>query len=297
MLSKKTIRLLIILFIAILALLAAWRLWPAPAAKSFDGGRAFQDVQYQVALGPRLPGSEAHARAVDWMSASLKDAGWLVELQETTRMDHPIRNVIAKRGTSGPWIIIGAHYDSRMKADHDPDVSLRETPVPAANDGAAGVAVLLELARTLPKDLNKQVWLVMLDAEDQGGLPGWDWILGSQVLAESLTGKPDAVVIIDMIGDADLNVYQERNSDPQLTQQIWQAAADLGYAQQIIPQPKYQMLDDHIPFLQKGIPAVDMIDFDYKYWHTTQDTPDKVSPISMKIIGETLTKWLTASNK
>jgi glutaminyl-peptide cyclotransferase len=95
-----------------------------------------------------------------------------------------------------------------------------------------------------------------------------------------------------MIGDKDLNVYQERNSDPELTRQIWSQANSLGYSDRIIPQVKYAILDDHIPFRDAGIPAVDMIDFDYPYWHTRGDTADKVSADSLKVIGDTLTAWL-----
>ena len=179
-----------------------------------------------------------------------------------------------------------------MKADRDPDPARQDEPVPAANDGASGVAVLLELARVLPKDLNQQIWLVFIDAEDQGELPGWDWLLGSRALAESLKSNPDAVVIIDMIGDADLNIYQERNSNPDLTREIWDTAADLGYSQSFIAQPKYSMIDDHTPFLEKGMRAIDIIDFDYPYWHTTQDTADKVSAESLMAVGDTLLHWL-----
>jgi Zn-dependent M28 family amino/carboxypeptidase len=126
-------------------------------------------------------------------------------------------------------------------------------------------------------------------------LPGWDWILGSSALAESLpeTKLPEAVIIVDMIGDADLNIYMERNSDGDLTREIWNTAAELGYAKSFIPEYKFAMLDDHTPFLQRGIRAVDLIDFDYPYWHTTQDTLDKVSAESLNIVGDTLYQWIT----
>ncbi|HNB50760.1 MAG TPA: M28 family peptidase, partial [Anaerolineales bacterium] len=170
-------------------------------------------------------------------------------------------------------------------------------PVPGANDGASGVAVLLELARVLPPDLDKNVWLVFFDAEDDGRIEGKEWIMGSTFFVEQLTADktaplPDAAVIVDMIGDADLNVYLEMNSDLALSEEIWGVAASLGYAEAIIPDPRYRMLDDHIPFKNAGIPVVDMIDFDYPYWHTVADTADKVSPQSLKIIGDTLLKWL-----
>lgn len=267
------------------------QLYPQPS-KGFDAQRAYQNVKDQVAFGPRLPGSEAHQRTVDWMAAELRSAGWQVEIQQTTRLGHPIRNVIARRGTGTPWIILGAHYDSRLVADRDPDPLKRTQPVPGANDGASGVAVLLEIARVLPSNRSGQVWLVFFDAEDQGGLPGWDWILGSRAFAESLATKPDAVVVLDMIGDASLNIYQEQASTPELTQSIWNVAASLNYQQYFIPTRKYNILDDHVPFLEAGIKAVDIIDIDYAAWHTTADTPDKVSPQSLMIVGETILKWL-----
>jgi glutaminyl-peptide cyclotransferase len=268
------------------------------APQAFDGQRAMQDVQYQMSLGSRTVGSQAHAQAVDWMVSELEKSGWETQVQESEAMGHPIRNVVAKWGQGRPWIVIGAHYDSRLVADQDPDPAQRTLPVPGANDGASGVAVLLELARTLPGQFESQnqpapqVWLVFFDAEDNGNLPGWDWILGSRAFVAGLESQPEAAVVVDMIGDKDLNVYQERNSDPELTQQIWAQADALGYSDRIIPQLKYSVLDDHTPFLEAGIPAADMIDFDYPYWHTRQDTADKVSADSLKVIGDTLTAWL-----
>jgi Zn-dependent M28 family amino/carboxypeptidase len=103
---------------------------------------------------------------------------------------------------------------------------------------------------------------------------------------------PDAVVILDMLGDADLNIHFERSSDAVISEAIWQQAADLGYGDVFIPTPKYNILDDHLPFLRAGIPAVDIIDFDYPYWHTTADTPDKVSADSLKAVGDTIRAWL-----
>jgi glutaminyl-peptide cyclotransferase len=159
---------------------------------------------------------------------------------------------------------------------------------------------LLELGRVLPHRLQepdsqgkfRQFWLVFFDAEDNGRLPGWDWILGSRAFVAGLDGQPDAAVIIDMIGDANLDVYQEKNSDSNLVEQIWTQAAELGYGSLFIPQYQHAILDDHIPFRDAGIPAVDLIDFDYAYWHTTQDTPDKVSADSLQAVGDILLAWL-----
>jgi len=226
------------------------------------------------------------------MRAELESSGWTVEIQESEALGHPIRNIVARRGDASPQIILGAHYDSRMFADNDPKPENRTQPVPAANDGASGVAVLLELARSLPKD-TIPIWLVFFDAEDNGRIEGWDWILGSREFVKNNTLNPMAVVVIDMIGDANLNIYKEQNSNPELTDEIWSTAKSLGLEKNFISDYKYSMEDDHTPFLQAGIPAVDVIDFDYPYWHTTKDTPDKVSAESLEAVGKTLWTWIT----
>lgn len=260
--------------------------------QSFNADRAWQDVLAQLAMGPRTPGSVAHDQVVIYIQTELEKSGWKVEIQQTERMGHPIQNIIAKRGSGSPWIIFGAHYDSRFVADQDPVEANQSLPVPGANDGASGVAVLLEMARVLPKASDKEIWLVFFDAEDQGRIEGWDWILGSRAFAESLTTKPNAVVVIDMIGDADLNIFREKSSDQAITDSIWKTAASLGYSDQFINEGKYSILDDHQPFLELGIPAIDIIDFDYPYWHTISDTEENVSPDSLATVGNTLITWL-----
>lgn len=259
--------------------------------RQFDARQAYSDVQTQVNFGDRIPGTEAHEKTLSYIQSELKKADWQVEIQDILYKGHPVKNITAKRGDSDSPILLAAHYDTRMVADQDPDPALQAQPVPGANDGASGVAVLLELARVMPAQY-KNVWLVFIDTEDQGRIQGWDWTLGSQAYADALTLTPQAVIVLDMIGDADLNIYREKNSDPTLTDQIWQAASDLGYDDKFINKEKYSMLDDHTPFLEKGIPAVDIIDFDYPYWHTTADTADKVSPDSLAVIGNTLLAWL-----
>ena len=280
----------------LLAVVAGWYIFafqtqPTPDPVRFDGQRAYADVQTQVAFGARIPGSEGHAKVQEWMREELESAGWQVEVQESEALGHPIQNIVAKRGDASPQVILGAHYDTRMFADNDPDPANRSLPVPGANDGASGVAVLLELARVLPED-TVPVWLVFFDAEDNGRIPGWDWILGSREFVRNNPLQPQAVVIVDMIGDADLNIYKERNSNPALTEEIWAVANSLGYGNVFIPEYKFSMLDDHTPFLEAGIPAVDIIDFDYPYWHTVQDTPDKVSAESLQAVGETVQTWV-----
>jgi len=294
--TTTTVHYLLLLLIIMVATTAC-TMKQVEAAEAFDGERAMEDVYKQVSFGPRTPGSAAHADTVDYILEVLSENGWDSEVQETSLMGHPIRNVLGKRGTGEPWLLLGAHYDSRLIADRDPDPAKATQPVPAANDGASGVAVLLELARVLPEDLPGEIWLVFFDVEDNGRIPGWDWILGSTAFANSLQAYPDEVIIVDMIGDADLTLYQEGNSDDALTEKIWTLAAELGYSDVFIPQVKHNILDDHIPFLTLGIPAVDIIDIDYAYYHTTDDTPDKVSTDSLKAVGDTLLAYLTQRNR
>lgn len=258
----------------------------------FDGDLSYVWVTRQCDYGYRIPGSEAIRQTGDMIVDELTAMGWSTRDQTFTYMETPIRNVLAWKG-KGPALLLGAHYDTRPAADReDPGV-----PVLGANDGASGVAVLLELARVLDVAASEQqIYLAFFDAEDSGNLNGWEWIVGSTYMAAHWGegGEPPlkAMVLVDMIGDADQQVYYERNSDPALRATLWAVAASLGYDERIIPQEKYAILDDHIPFARMGVPAVDMIDFDYPYWHTTQDTPDKVSPDSLEAIGRTLEVWL-----
>ncbi len=295
--TKKSVALYLSIIALLLVGAIAWYAYsflsqPPAAALFFDGERAYANVETQISFGSRVPGTEGHRQLQEWMRAELESAGWQVEIQTSEALGHPIENLVARRSAGSPQIILGAHYDTRMFADNDPDPEQQTNFVPGANDGASGVAVLLELARSLPQD-TVPVWLVFFDAEDNGRIEGWDWILGSREFVKNNPMQPRAVVIVDMIGDADLNIYKERNSNPDLTEEIWEVAKALGYESKFIPEYKHSMLDDHTPFLEAGIPAVDIIDFDYPYWHTVQDTPDKVSAESLQAVGETLHAWIT----
>lgn len=261
---------------------------PTPRAGEYSGEAAYQHVLAQLAFGPRPTGTQANRQTADYISAYLTQQGWQVELQGFTYQETSARNIIGRAG-KGPVIILGAHYDTRRQADHDPDPAKRNEPVLGANDGASGVAVLLELARVLDKStLKNEVWLTFFDAEDNGGLDGWEFIAGSTYMARTLRVRPEMVIIVDMVGDAEQQFYREKNSTPELVDRIWAIAAQLGYQESFIPVEKWAMLDDHTPFLARGIPAVDIIDFDYPYWHTTQDTADKVSPASLLRVGQVL---------
>lgn len=288
---------LLIFSILLLFVLLGWLLLPSPRDKTFEGEKAYLYVQEQINFGPRIPGSEAQAQVLAWAESEFKQNGWKVSRQDGEFKGQLVKNLIAKKGTRGPLAILGAHYDSRMVADQDPSYPGVKAPVPGANDGASGVAVLMELSRTLEIDNNKQVWLVLFDAEDQGNLPGWDWILGSKYFAANLGESPHAVVIIDMVGDSDLTLPRETNSDPILQDKIWKTGQALGYGEIFLDRHGYSMLDDHTPFLEKGIPAIDIIDFDYPSWHTTSDSLQKISPDSLEAVGRTLEVWLESTSQ
>lgn len=275
------------LMILLIALLAAGCV---QSTKQFDGEKAYQHVLNQCTFGPRPVGSEANRETGDYIITELRKWGWTTEEQEFVYRGVPARNIIGARGR-GPLIILGAHYDTRPIADRDPiDTS---QPVPGANDGGSGVAVLLELARVL--DLSKagvQIWLVFFDAEDCGNINGWPFSVGASYMAQHLSMQPEAVVVVDMVGDTEQEIFWERNSDEPLLRTLWAIAAELGYGAYFVPQYRYAIIDDHLPFRQRGFAAVDIIDFDYPYWHTTEDTPDKVSAESLQRVGRVLETWI-----
>jgi len=140
-----------------------------------------------------------------------------------------------------------------------------------------------------------EIWLAFFDAEDNGGIEGWDWIVGSTYMADTLSVQPQAMILVDMIGDADQQIYFDANSDRALSQKVWAIAAELGYGADFIAEVRWRMIDDHIPFARLGIPAIDIIDFQYPYWHTTADTADKVSAESLERVGQTLEVLLETS--
>lgn len=293
--TRKANTIILLTTLVILAVLLIWATHPdglfqQETSLKFDGQRALQDVETQVNFGARTPKSDAHAQTLKWMRSELASAGWRSEIQISKKMGHTIRNLVAYRSKKAPEILLGAHYDSRIYADKDPDPNKRQQAVPGANDGASGVAVLLELARVLPK--GAPVWLVFFDAEDNGNIEGWDWVLGSRAFVEEMPFRPKGMVLVDMVGDADLRLPMEKKSTPKLRREIWEQAATLGYGEVFVIEERYSILDDHVPFLEAGIPAVNIIDIEYPYWHTTSDTADKVSADSLQVVGETLQTWL-----
>lgn len=263
-----------------------------PAPEAFDGQNAYAYAQKQLSFGYRYPGSDGHSAMIDWLQTELQANQWQVSLYEYPYHDQIITNVVAHRDGTAPHILIGAHYDTRLHADQDKENP--DKPVMGASDGASGVAVLLELSRVIPVTQSNEITLAFFDFEDQGGIDDYDWIAGSTALAnDPAFNLPDKVIIVDMIGDKNLNIYMDRNSDQALSTEIWQTAQTLGYSNAFIQETKYNMLDDHVPFSKQGIPSIDIIDFDYPYWHTTQDTQENISAKSLGIVGQTLLYWLS----
>lgn len=264
--------------------------WPSPS--TFDATNAYRHVVEQVALGPRPSGSEAARRTADYIAAELRAAGLSVEVQEfhagTPRGPMAFRNVIGRtRSGRGPVLLVGSHYDTKW---------LPQIHFVGANDSASSTGVALELARVLRRQPN--LWFVFFDGEeaiyDYGPQDG---LWGSRFFVEQLkaTGRVRAIqalVLLDMVGDADLSVTLARNNTPALLEQVFRAADTLGYRRYVMHVP-YEILDDHVPFLVAGIPAVNLIDFQFgsapgrnDYWHTEHDTLDKLSVRSLEIVGQ-----------
>jgi glutaminyl-peptide cyclotransferase len=260
---------------------------------SFDSARAMQYVKDIVAFGPRPIGSENHKKVEDYIHTHLK--GDLVEdddfIADTPEGKLPVHNIIAKYpGTRDGIIVIASHYDTNYP--------LRNTAYVGANDGGSSSALLLEFANQLRGKQRDgySVWLLWDDAEEAIQLPWTDSnsVYGVRHLVDKwqhdgTLKKTKAFLLEDMIGDADLNIEREQNSTPWLEDMIHKAAKRLGYQSHFFRRT-IPMEDDHEPFLKLGVPAADLIDFDYGYnnvfWHTTDDTVDKLSPKSLEIVGK-----------
>jgi len=262
---------------------------PPPA---FDSARAMQYVKELVAFGPRPLGSANHKKVEDYIIEHLK--GDAVENDafdiDTTEGKFPVRNIIAKYpGKRNGIIVIASHYETNWP--------LRNTSYVGANDGASSSALLLEIANQLRGKQRDgySVWLVWDDAEESMRLPWFDpeSLYGVRHLAKTWAGdgtikKIKGFLLEDMIGDADLNIEHDENSTAWLEDMVYQAATQLGYQSHFFGRDN-RIEDDHRPFMDLGVPCVDFIDLDYGYgnvfWHTPQDTVDKLSPKSLEIVG------------
>jgi glutaminyl-peptide cyclotransferase len=269
---------------------------PSKGDSGFSGTRALSDVRKLVAIGPRVAGTPGAAKARDYITEQLKAAGLAVQQQafdaSTPRGSVHMINLLAViPGIPPPEapsqvpvqrIIVAGHYDTKQ---------FKEFTFVGANDGGSSAALLIELARALkPRTLPMDVELLFLDGEEAvGEWQGSDHTYGSRyyVQAAKKAGTLKtigALVLVDMIGDKDLRIMKEANSTPWLTESVWGAASRLGRREFVGETTTIE--DDHLEFLEEGVPAVDIIDLDYPAWHRADDTLDKLSPASLQSVGD-----------
>jgi Zn-dependent M28 family amino/carboxypeptidase len=273
---------------------------PAPAAPRFDGARAFADLRRMVEIGPRPAGSPAIEQTRDYIKKELAAAGLEAEEQPfdaqtptgTLHMVN-IRATLPGQAQGRGRIVIGGHYDTKL---------VKEFKFVGASDAASSAAFLLELARSLKGRVNPlPIELLFLDGEE--AVVAWDLpnakdhTYGSRYYVEQLkkagTVKDvQAFILVDMIGDRDLGILREQNSTPWLTDAIWSAAKRLNRPEFLADATPIE--DDHLEFLEAGIPSVDIIDLDYTAWHTANDTLDRVSARSLQTVGDVLLDALPA---
>jgi glutaminyl-peptide cyclotransferase len=273
------------------------------ARTAFNGAVALSYVKAQLDFGPRVPGSEAHRRAGDWIVAQMKQRADTVIEQRWTHVTVtgdtlPLRNILARfRPTATERVLYVTHWDSRPTSDEASDSASRRLPVPGANDGASGVALFIALGDVLKQTPpTVGVDLLFVDGEDYGSFSQMtDVLLGSKYFAAHLPSsdyRPLYGVLWDMIGDRNLDIYQEGFSiqrSPEVVSLVWRKAGELGYSRYFIPSPGQAITDDHLPLLDAGLRVIDVIDIDYPYHHTPEDTFDKVSAESLQVVGDVAT--------
>jgi len=262
----------------------------AASASDFSGDSALTFTKRVVALGPRPPMSAANKSLQAMILAQMKlDGCQIIEdafTATTPKGPMAMRNLICKfPGKSGKAIVYTGHFDTKLFTGRK---------FVGANDGGASTGFLLEMARVLAKKPRKDdVYLVFYDGEEAiGEWSPTDGIHGSRHLAErwkkeGITSRIKALVNVDMIGDKELGILQESNSNAGLRRLVWKIAADLNYSKYFL-ESESAVEDDHMPFVKAGVPALDLIDFDYPPWHTDDDTIDKVSARSLMVVGDVL---------
>lgn len=279
---------------------------PSPTDTIFDGKRAYEHLVKQVEFGPRLPDSPGIEKTRAYILAHLETHGFSTGTQNFMGRSELLGRVVEGKNLYGVFppgaqvkYLFSAHYDTRPAADMAPPGSGRNTPVPGANDGASGVAVLLELARVLQAHPPAEgVALVFFDLEDHG-LPARPkgFCLGSRHMASQLPPELKGFkggINLDMVGDRDLRLPVEGFSmrrAPELVKAFWDVGAGL-YPQVFVKQVTPPVFDDHAPFQEAGFPYIDVIDFEYPFWHTPEDTPDKCSADSLEAVGRTVAEFL-----
>jgi glutaminyl-peptide cyclotransferase len=276
---------------------------PAPSQSAlkvlstdFSGNRAYDLLKKQVGFGPRVPGTNAHSQCRDLIKAELAPYCTGITEQSFQRSvngrDYTFHNVIANIHPNAPkLVILAAHFDCRPFADQDTPRNY-STPIPGANDGASGVAVLLELSRMLDAKLPDTTGVVFLftDGEDTGRTTS-QMFVGAKYYASNmpheLKKRVAFGVLLDMVGDINLNIKPERNSEG-VASGVYAALLDLQEMMGLRgfqASGQYDILDDHLSFIDQGIKMYDVIDFDYPFWHTLDDTPDKCSADSLRTVG------------
>jgi hypothetical protein len=295
--------------IAALMSLACGASLPHPAAaagpeSAFDGRRALELLRAQCRLGPRPPATDAHTRCLDWITTMCRRldlatthqsfSAYVPLMRKTVRLT----NVIAVCQPSNPHkIMLSAHWDTRPIADRESSPARRNMPILGANDGASGVAVLLELARVF-REHPPNVGLVFafFDGEDLGEPAGGGYCLGSQYLADHLepAWRIEKGINLDMVGARDLTLPIEGRSwekAQSLALAIWEPAAQL-YPETFRSERGTKVFDDHVPFLSRNIPYVDIIGINYAFWHTLEDTEDKCSASSLERVGRVIARFV-----
>jgi hypothetical protein len=274
--------------------------WGYSQIPSFNQDKSYYYLKKQCEFGPRNPDSEGHKACLKYLTEELKSNADTV-LQQPFLFTFPyskktitLYNVIAGFGFQKERILLCAHWDTRPWADQDPDPENRKKPIIGANDGASGVAVLLELANILNKYPPRiGVDIVLFDGEDAGVHSDPEtWCQGSRFFAQNIihSNFPAYAILLDFVGDSNLHFPIEVYSNmyvPDLVDMIWSKAEELNL-NSFDSVLGYQIIDDHLELLKVGIPAVNIIDFEYPYYHTLQDTEDKCSPESLGIVGTLL---------
>ena len=265
----------------------------------FDASRAFADLMHLASFGPRPPGSRALEQSREFIVGQLRSAGATVVRDSFTASTPvgpiPMCNLVVKiPGASSSIVIIAGHYDTKRM----------EMRFVGANDGVSSAAFLLEMALVLARRENPfRYWLVFFDGEE--AVQRWsatDGLYGSRHFVQELSAhgvlnQIRAVIVVDMVADAHLEIHREAHSTPRLTDIVFAQAQRLGYSRYFLNSPR-TIEDDHLPFLALGVPAVDIIDLDYGPfnldWHTKYDTVDKCSPASLAIVARVVLTTLAA---
>ena len=266
----------------------------------FDGAKAFAWLRRQLEFGPRVPGTVGHRRAGDWLVGMLRERADTVIVQEwvhvTVRGDSlPMRNVLARfRPLAAERVLYVAHWDTRPVAERETDASRRTRPIPGANDGASGVALLLGVAdalRAAPPAVG--VDLLFVDGEDYGDFDtDEDVLIGSTWFADHLPSpdyQPLFGVVWDMVADRELQIFQEVHSvrdAPEVVARVWRVAEELGYGEVFVPRARHTLDDDHLPLLARGLRVIDVIDFDFPQHHRLDDDLGAVSRASLQVVGD-----------